>query len=236
MTPPARTLEPRRDLWLLGALGLVVLVLLAVLIVDRTGDTENTASAPTPEMGPVGDLSRRLDGDPLALGAVDAPVVMIAYSDYRCPFCAKFSRDTEPVLVDKYVDEGILRIEWRDLPIFGEQSMAAARAGRAAAEQGRFWEFGTAVYAASPERGHPDLSPEALRGFAEAAGVPDLDRFARDATGASADQAIYADVLEANAIGVSSTPSFVVNGTPILGAQPVTVFEQVIDAAAGSAP
>ncbi|NGP09451.1 thioredoxin domain-containing protein [Rhodococcus sp. 14C212] len=236
MTSPDRTSRSRRDLWLLGALGLVAVVLLAWLVVDRTGDTENTVAETAPEMGPVGDLSRRIDGDPLALGAVDAPVVMVAYSDYRCPFCAKFSRDTEPVLVEKYVDEGILRIEWRDLPIFGEQSMAAARAGRAAAAQGKFWEFATAVYAASPERGHPDLSAEALRGFAEAAGVPDLDRFAQDATGASADQSIYGDVLEANAIGVSSTPSFVVNGTPVLGAQPVAVFEQVIEAAAGSAP
>ncbi|MGW3481004.1 DsbA family protein [Rhodococcus indonesiensis] len=241
MTSPDRTSRSRRDLWLLGALGLVAVMLLAWLIVDRAGGSENggseNAAADTaPAMGPVGDLSRRIDGDPLALGAVDAPVVMVAYSDYRCPFCAKFSRDTEPVLVEKYVDEGVLRIEWRDLPIFGEQSMAAARAGRAAAAQGRFWEFATAVYAASPDRGHPDLSAEALRSFAETAGVPDLDRFAQDATGASADQSIYADVLEANAIGVSSTPSFVVNGTPILGAQPVTVFEQVIEAAAGSAP
>ncbi|MEE2032349.1 DsbA family protein [Rhodococcus chondri] len=236
MTPRKPTPRHGRDLWLLGALGLVAVVLLAVLVVDRSGDPDNATTAATPEMGPVGDMSRRLDGDPLALGSVDAPVVLVAYSDYRCPFCAKFSRDTEPVLIDKYVDEGILRIEWRDLPIFGEESMSAARAGRAAAAQGRFWEFNSAVYAASPERGHPDLTPEALRGFAEAAAVPDLDRFVRDAADISADQDIYADVLEANTIGVSSTPSFVVNGTPILGAQPVAVFEQVIDTASGSKP
>lgn len=137
MTSPDRTSRSRRDLWLLGALGLVAVVLLAWLVVDRTGGSENTAADTVPEMGPVGDLSRRIDGDPLALGAVDAPVVMVAYSDYRCPFCAKFSRDTEPVLVEKYVDEGVLRIEWRDLPIFGEQSMSAARAGRAASPRPR---------------------------------------------------------------------------------------------------
>ncbi|AYA27780.1 MULTISPECIES: DsbA family protein [Rhodococcus] len=181
-------------------------------------------------------MSRRIDGDPLAIGAVDAPVVMVAYSDYRCPFCAKFSRDVEAALIDKYVDEGILRIEWRDLPIFGEQSMAEDLAGHAAAAQGKFWEFGTAVYASSPDRGHPDLTSEALRSFAAAAGVPDQDRFDRQAADPSVDQDIYADMLEANTIGVASTPSFVINGTPILGAQPLGVFEQVIEAAAGSAP
>lgn len=240
MTSTRRTTRTRRDLWVLAALGVIAAVLLAVLVVDRTGNSGDSGDAAVsvspPQMGPVGDMSRRVDGDPLAIGAVDAPVVLVAYSDYRCPFCAKFSRETEPVLLDKYVAEGILRIEWRDLPIFGDQSMAAARAGRAAADQGRFWEFSTAVFASSPERGHPDLTSEALRGFAAAAGVADLDRFARESADPSADQGIYADVREANTIGVSSTPSFVVNGTPILGAQPVGVFEQVIEAAAGTAP
>ncbi|MFD6893464.1 DsbA family protein [Rhodococcus sp. NPDC060086] len=234
MTPTKQSARSRRDLWLLGALGVVVAVLFAFLVVDRTGADETVKPASTPQIGPVGDMSRRIDGHPLAIGSVDAPVVMVAYSDYRCPFCAKFSRDTEPALIDKYVDEGILRIEWRDLPIFGEQSMAAARAGRAAAAQGRFWEYATALYAASPDRGHPDLTAEALRGFAATAGVPDLGRFDQQAAGPSVDQDIYADMLEANTIGVSSTPSFVINGTPVLGAQPIGVFEQVIEAAAGS--
>lgn len=235
MTPTKQAVRGRRDPWLLGILGVVVAVLLVLLVVDRTGTHQAADSAATPAIGPVGDMSRRIDGDPLAIGAVDAPVVMVAYSDYRCPFCAKFSRDTEPALIDKYVAEGILRIEWRDLPIFGEQSMTAARAGRAAAAQGKFWEFSTSVFAASPDRGHPDLTRETLRDFAVASGVPDLDQFDRQAADPSIDQAVYADLLEANTIGVSSTPSFVINGTPVLGAQPLGVFEQVIEAAAGSA-
>lgn len=181
-------------------------------------------------------MARRIDGDPLARGRVDAPVVLVAYSDYRCPFCAKFSRDTEPHLVDKYVEAGELRIEWRDLPLFGEQSMAAARAGRAAAAQGKFWEFNTVLYAAAPDRGHPNLDAVALRGFAEQAGVPDLERFERDTADVSLDADIAADVLEANMIGVSSAPSFVINGYPVLGAQPLPVFEQLIEAVGGHTP
>lgn len=229
----------RRDVWLMGALGLVVIVLATLLIFDSKGSNGNEAAtqaeAGTGQMGPVGDMSRRIDGDPLALGSVDAPVVLVAYSDYRCPFCAQFSRDTEPELIDRYVESGVLRIEWRDLPIFGEQSMNAARAGRAAAAQGKFWEFNRALYAAAPSTGHPDLSADVLRGFAEEAGVPDLDKFGRDAAGTVADSAIMADIMEAKSIGVNSTPSFVINGNPILGAQPLPIFIEVIDEAAKNA-
>ena len=72
----------------------------------------------------------------MALGKPDAPVVMINYAELRCPFCAKFSRDIEPELIKRYVDAGVLRLEWRDFPIFGEESLEAAKAGRAAAAQG----------------------------------------------------------------------------------------------------
>ncbi|RVW07614.1 disulfide bond formation protein [Prescottella agglutinans] len=243
MTPRSGLFGIKRDVWLLGVLGVVALLVVGFLVIDRAGNSSETSSAADasaeelePSIGPVGDMSRRKDGDPLARGPVDAPVVLVVYSDYRCPFCAKFSRDTERQLVEKYVDAGVLRIEWRDLPLFGEQSMAAARAGRAAAAQGKFWEFNSALYASAPDRGHPDLSAAALRGFAERAGVPDLDRFAGDAADSALDEDIAADVLEANVIGVSSTPSFVIDGYPILGAQPLSVFEQVIAKAGGTQP
>ncbi|CAM2769464.1 thioredoxin domain-containing protein [Prescottella defluvii] len=243
MASRSKLLGIRRDVWLLGVLGVVALLLVGFLVVDRVRDSDE-ASAPVAAaeddlatgIGPVGDLSRRVDGDPLARGPVDAPVVLVVYSDYRCPFCAKFSRDTEPALVDKYVEAGKLRIEWRDLPIFGEESMIAARAGRAAAAQGRFWEFNSALYAAAPDRGHPTFDQAALRGFAEQAGVPDLDRFVGDAADTSLDREIGSDVLEANMIGVASTPSFIVNGYPVLGAQPLSVFEQLIEKTGGQLP
>lgn len=240
MKSQGRPFGRRWDVWLLGGLGLVALVLAGLLVLDRTGAPDKSTASATadrePGIGPVGDMARRTEGDPLARGPVDAPVVLVVYSDYRCPFCAKFSRDTEPQLVDKYVEAGKLRIEWRDLPIFGEESMVAARAGRAAAAQGRFWEFNSALYAAAPDRGHPTFDQAALRGFAQQAGVPDLDRFARDAADTSVDSDIAADALEANMIGVASTPSFVIDGYPVLGAQPLSAFEQLIEKTGGQLP
>ncbi|MBB1032231.1 DsbA family protein [Dietzia sp. SLG310A2-38A2] len=174
-------------------------------------------------------IARFEEGDPMAMGPVDARVVMTVYSDFRCPFCAKFSREVEPALIEEYVDGGDLRIEWVDLPIFGEESMIAARAGRAAADQGRFWEFTEVVFADAPDRGHPDLGEEALVGYAAEAGVADLDRFRADMTGGAYDEAIRSDYQAATALGATSTPTFLINGTGIVGARSVETFRTVID-------
>ncbi|AOW94248.1 disulfide bond formation protein [Rhodococcus sp. WMMA185] len=222
---------------MVGILALVAVVLGAFLLIGRNtgGTTETAAQQDVAAMGPVGDQSRRIGGDPLAMGSTDAPVVLVEFADYRCQFCAVFSRDTEPALVEKYVNDGVLRIEWRDLPIFGEQSIAAARAGRAAAAQGKFWEFNKAVYAQSPTGGRADLTAEVLHDFAVEAGVPDLERFDRDAASTQFDDSISQDVFTAQTIGISSTPAFIINGNPVLGAQPLAHFEQIIDRSAGLA-
>ncbi|MFI9001720.1 DsbA family protein [Streptomyces sp. NPDC053541] len=177
--------------------------------------------------------ARRDAADKLALGRADAPVVMIEYADFKCGFCGKFARDTEPALVKKYVDAGTLRIEWRNFPIFGEESEAAARASWAAGQQGRFWEFHKAAYA--PGAKEKGFGKERLTALAREAGVPDLARFARDADGAAAREAVRKDQEQGYELGASSTPSFLINGRPIAGAQPMEAFTRAIDAAARAA-
>ncbi|SDL24023.1 DsbA family protein [Streptomyces indicus] len=179
-------------------------------------------------------LARRDAGDPLAQGPADAPVVMIEYADFKCGFCGKFARDTEPALVKKYVDAGKLRIEWRNFPIFGEESEAAARGAWAAGQQGRFWEFHAAAYAdGAKEKG---FGADRLKALAEEAGVADLDRFVRDADSKKAREAVSRDQEEAYGLGAASTPSFLINGRPIAGAQPAETFTQAIDEALAAAP
>lgn len=191
---------------------------------EGSGDGNSPADG-----GGLSFLARRIEGDPLALGDVDAPVVFINYSDYRCPFCAKFSRDVEPEIISEYVEAGLVRLEWRDVPIFGEQSMLGARAGRAAAEQGKFWEFNAAVYAEAPESGHAELTEDSLVEFARKAGVPDLEAFRADMMSDRFDRDIMADANEAASIGINSTPSFIVGEGAVAGAQPREVFIQAIE-------
>lgn len=191
----------------------------------------SSANQETPEL----NLERRTPGDPMALGAVDAPVVMIEYSDYRCPFCGVYARKTQPDIVTKYVDTGQLRIEWRDLPVFGESSVNAAVAARAAGKQGLFWQFNEAVYAAAPEKGKAELSDPELLAFAKKVGVPDMAKFAADFKGPELRALVNADLAEGTALGLNSTPTFVINNQSIPGAQPLDVFVQVIDEALAKA-
>ncbi|GFH38786.1 DsbA family protein [Streptomyces pacificus] len=174
-------------------------------------------------------LARRDAGDPLALGRAEAPVVMIEYADFACGYCGKFARDTEPELVRKYVEKGVLRIEWRNFPIFGEESEAAARAAWAAGQQGRFWQFHKAAYAdGAKEQG---FGEQRLRELAATAGVKDLARFSRDVASGEAREAVARDREEGYGLGATSTPSFVVNGRPLAGAQPERTFVEAIEAA-----
>ncbi|WP_067176537.1 DsbA family protein [Microtetraspora niveoalba] len=197
-----------------------------------TGASASPSGTPAEDAGPLTSVARRAPDDPLAVGRPDAPVTMVVYSDFRCPFCAKFGRDIEPELIERYVGKGTLRIEWRDFPIFGEQSVNAAKAARAAGAQGRYREFTAALFAAAPDSGHPNLTAAVLRKFAEKAGVPDLARFDADMASARFDEAIEKDMIEGQAIGVPSTPAFLINGRPLLGAQPVEEFTAMVDEAA----
>ena len=193
------------------------------------------SNLPAAEQAPDVKLERRISGDPMALGAVDAPVVMIEYSDYRCPFCGVYARKTQPEIIQKYVGSGQLRIEWRDLPVLGEASVNAAVAARAAGEQGLFWEFNQAVYAGAPEKGKAELSEAELLKFAQKAGVPDLAKFSADSKSPELLALVKADLSEGTALGLNSTPTFVINNEAIPGAQPMEVFSEVIDAALAKA-
>lgn len=253
---PARGVQ----LWVPVVLGAVILALVVALVVGLgrgTGDDGATTSVspsatpqaveppsaaegPTEPTGPAAaeqqaerpdpGLARRVPDDVTALGDVDAPVVLVEYADYRCPYCAKFGRETLPAIVEEYVDGGQVRIEWRDMPIFGEESELVAIAGRAAGNQDRFWEFNAAVLGAAPESGHPDLPRDVLVEHARTAGVPDLAAFEAALDDPALLTAVRADAAEARAIGVTSVPAFVVGSTPLLGAQPVEVFREVIAA------
>ncbi|WP_327368853.1 DsbA family protein [Streptomyces sp. NBC_01217] len=211
---------------------------------DRSGSSSSSSSSSSsvaevttdPDAGVYPELeklARRDAGDKLAQGREDAPVVLIEYADFKCGYCGKFARDTEPALVKKYVDNGTLRIEWRNFPIFGAESEAVARAAWAAGQQSRFWQFHRAAYAeGAKEKG---FGKDRLKALAQQAGVADLDRFARDMDGSAAATAVAKDQEQGYGIGATSTPTFLINGRPVAGAQPVETFTQLIEAAAEKA-
>ncbi|MBB1256329.1 DsbA family protein [Streptomyces alkaliterrae] len=199
-----------------------------------SAEAGNGTSAAGDQRSPDADLlalARREKGDPYALGRADAPVVMIEYSDFQCPYCGRFARETKPELVKKYVDTGVLRIEWRQFPIFGAESDRVARASYAAGQQGRFWEFHDLVFAEERPKNSGAFVQRKLEEMAERAGVKDLAAFRSDMRGPDATAAVGADRNEGQALGVSSTPAFLINGTPVLGAQSAEYFGKAIEQA-----
>ncbi|MGC4151841.1 MAG: thioredoxin domain-containing protein [Propionicimonas sp.] len=194
---------------------------------EPPAQTQPPASA---EPGEPVDIVRRDPADTLAIGDIDAPVVLSEWADLRCPYCARVTTEIMPTLIAEYVDTGKVRIEFHDVSFFGEDSTAAAVALRAAAEQGRFAEYLHTVHAAAPpEGGHPDMPRETLVEFAVTAGVADIDRFTADLDREDLRTAVEASTAWSQQLGISSVPFFVAGNQAISGAQPIEVFRQLLD-------
>ncbi|WP_295643969.1 DsbA family protein [uncultured Corynebacterium sp.] len=176
------------------------------------------------------NVHRRNAEDPFAIGAVDAPVVISEFADMECPYCATFHNETRDKIVQNYVDKGLVRLEWNDFAINGEHAVEGAKAGRAAAKQGKFQEFMNELYKASKgKQGHPGFKKQDFEKFAEAAGVPDMEKFKKDATGKEFDKPVAEARQYGASIGINGTPAFVVGTKFVSGAQPWDVFKKVID-------
>lgn len=172
---------------------------------------------------------RREDGDPRALGKVDAPVVMVAYEDFSCPMCTVFFTNVYPQL-KPLVDEGKLRIEFHDLTIFPNYgSDKAAHGARAAANQGKFWEYTETAYDMAGAGNHPTYDDAKILEIAQAIGITDLDKFEADykapETAASVKEETDHAMMK---IGITGTPFFIINDAVISGAQPVDYFINTI--------
>jgi protein-disulfide isomerase len=171
----------------------------------------------------------------LTLGRRGAPVTIVEFGDYQCTNCGAFARDTEPALVRKYVDTGVVRLVWRDFPWVNAQSVAAAVAARAAGMQGKFWAYHDYLFAHQSGDEHSGLVTGAyLRSVARRLGL-NMSVFGRDVAGPALAAAVRADKAFGEGLGVPGTPAFLINGRPFFGAQPLPAFEAAIAQACRSA-
>ena len=128
--------------------------------------------------------------------------------------------------MQKYVDNGTLRIEWRDFPYQGQESVNAALAARAAQAQGKFWEYHDLLY----ENQSAGFSDDQLFALAREAGL-DVDKFEADFKSGKFEDEVAQDFEQGQKAGVSGTPAFDINGQMIVGLQSLETFEQVIEQA-----
>jgi protein-disulfide isomerase len=156
-------------------------------------------------------------------GAATAPVTIIVFSDFQCPFCSR-AEDTVRELEAAY--PGKIRFVFKNSPLpFHEHARLAAKAALAANEQGKFWEYHDALFAHQH-----DLDRASLERYAEDLGL-DLRRFRAALDDARLDTVVEGDITEAHRLEVKGTPSFFVNGRFIQGAQPIAAFRAKVDQA-----
>jgi protein-disulfide isomerase len=134
----------------------------------------------------------------------------------------------EPKLFEEYVKDGTLRIEWRDFPYQGQESVDAALAARAAQAQGKFWEYHDLLYNNQSSGNSGGYSEGNLTSLAEEAGL-DRRRFEGDLQGARYEKTVQADFREGQGLGISGTPTFFINDQVLVGLQPLEVFEKAIE-------
>jgi len=167
------------------------------------------------------------------LGREDAPVSIIEFTDLQCPFCARHARETFPRLRREYIETGKVRYASRDLPLARHAyAVPAAVASRCAGEQGRFWEYREALFAAQRT-----LGSEPYARIAGELGL-DVERLEACRRDGRQEANVRADIEVARASGIGSTPGFVIGrvvdgqfeGEKMLGAKPYEVFTAKIDA------
>lgn len=159
-------------------------------------------------------------GRPSRGGGPNAPVTIIAFSDYECPYCKRAEQTVDEVL-KTYGDK--VRVVHRDFPLsFHEHAHTAAEAAHCAEAQGKFWEYHRKLFASS------DLSTEQLQTLAVETGL-DADKFKTCLATQQFKAAVDKDAADGSSAGVSGTPSFFINGHMLSGAQPFENFKKLID-------
>lgn len=155
-------------------------------------------------------------------GRADAPVSIVEFSDFQCPYCQKAYPTVQAVLA-KYGDQ--VNLSYRDFPLrnIHPKAQSAAHASRCAGEQGKFWEYHDSLFELPNQLGDEELALHAAT-----VGM-DTEKFKACLDSDRYDDSIEQDVQAGMRAGVTGTPAFFINGILVSGAQPASVFEKTIE-------
>jgi protein-disulfide isomerase len=194
--------------------------------------TRTAAAAAAPAAAPSDKVKMSVGTGWYAMGRDDAPVTMVEFTDYQCPFCRRFEADSFAQLKKEYIDTGKVRFVSRDLPLdFHPNAPAAAMAARCAGDQHKFWEMRDAMMLDTAT----DLGPASILKYGQKTNL-DMTAFNTCLSDKKYTEAIKKDTADAGTLGISGTPSFVIGktdkseiaGVRIVGAVPYAVFDSTI--------
>lgn len=165
------------------------------------------------------------------LGNKNAKVVMVDFSDFECPFCKKYFDETYAQIKKDYIDTGKIIYYYRHFPLsFHPAAKPTAIASECANEQGKFWEFHDLVFKEQDKISQKtaDEIKQALKGFAASLNL-NTSQFNNCLDSEKYKDNVEKDTTEGTTAGVNGTPTFFVNGMSLVGAQPYSAFQTLID-------
>jgi protein-disulfide isomerase len=177
------------------------------------------------------------------VGSPDAPVKLDEYSDFQCPYCARFSEQTEQAILDAYVVTGKVLFTYHSVGEFiGPESARSAEAAYCAGDQNKFWEYHDYVLGNQRAENAGWFSTRRLAAFAEALNL-DMTQFNSCFSNGKYRSMVLQDLADSRSLGIQSTPTFIIsyeaNGQTVTdsirGAETLTVFQQKLDAALAAA-
>jgi protein-disulfide isomerase len=202
----------------------IPIVITIIAVVYMTSPHESKSNELTPQM-----LVQ--NGSPM-LGDPNAKVTIVEFGDYQCTYCHLFHQNTKDALLQQYVDTGKVNFVFRDYPLNGPDSVFAADAAYCAGDQGKYWQYHDELYKNWGGEKTGWVNQKSLDTFATTVGL-DLSTFDKCLSDKKYEQKVLDNQKFGNTIGIDGTPSFVVFNskdiTKIVGAQPLSVFQQVID-------
>jgi len=242
---PVATVQPAAlNYIVVGMVCLVIGAIMGMVIAQRMGSSTfdqtqvdaiinravSTAVASVPQSGgntaaaglnPNTVYTVSTEGDPF-IGPEDAPITIVEFADFRCSYCERHFQETFQPLLDAY--EGRVRYVFRDYPILSQESLVAALAGECADDQGEFWEFHDRMYS-----NQQLLTREQFILYATEMEL-DVAAFTTCLDEQTHLDEVVQDFRDGESLGVTGTPTFFINGKPLIGAQPYTAFQLRFDA------
>jgi predicted DsbA family dithiol-disulfide isomerase len=165
------------------------------------------------------------------MGDPNAPVHIIEYGDFQCPYCFKFWNETEPQLIEEYVNTNKVYFEYRSVGAFlGTESGWAAEGAYCAGDQGRFWEYHDTLFTNLSGENVGDFTKDKLVKYAKALGL-NMEEFESCINEEKHKGTVEQDTADAAANGVNATPTLFINGVKVEGSQPFSVLKDLIEQA-----
>jgi protein-disulfide isomerase len=162
------------------------------------------------------------------MGDPNAPIHIVEYGDFQCPYCLKFWGETEPQLIEEYVNTGKVYFEFRAFPILGPESVTAAEGAYCAGDQGKFWEYHDTLFSNWTGENVGDFTREKLIQYADTLSL-DTQAFEQCLNDGTHKETVEQDRANGEADKVHATPTFFINGHIVEGAQPYEVLKHIIE-------